>query len=173
MTTRYTYDALGNLTGISEPGSVITFDYALGNRVGKTENGVRIDYANDPFGLGTLFGEYRGADTTHYASGLGVAARESAGSTSFITSTRRATQRSSPAMPARPLATDQYLPFGAIAAQTGALAQPFTFNGQLGIQDVRRSLPNARAHLQRESGRFVTRDPIGFAAGDAKIHRFG
>ncbi|HEX8296956.1 MAG TPA: RHS repeat-associated core domain-containing protein, partial [Chthoniobacteraceae bacterium] len=174
VTTTYSYDAFGQLTGITAPGSVVTFDYdAMGNRIGKTENGVRTDFAEDPFGLGTLFGEYQGATATHYASGLGVAARESAGSTAFYHFDAAGNTALVSGAAGAAVATYKYLPFGEIAAQTGGLAQPFTFNGQLGVQDDPGDLFHMRARaFDAELGRFTTRDPIGFTGGDTNIYRF-
>ena len=175
VTTSYTYDAAGHLAGIFTPGSVVTFDYdALGNRIGKTENGVRTDFAIDPAGLGTVFGEYQGAATVaNYASGLGIAARAAGGSTAFyhFDATGNTSLISGAAGAA--VATYDYLPFGKIAAQTGTLAQPFTFNGELGVQDDAGDLFYMRARTyDAKLGRFTSLDPIGFTGGDTNLYRF-
>lgn len=174
VTTTYTYDREGRLAGVVSPGSTIAYHYdALGNRVAKSENGVRTDFAYDPVGMGTIFGEFRGGNTVaHYATGMGVAARANAagvsfyhfdvaGNTALVTDATRAS-----------VAQYSYLPFG-VAAATGALAQPFTFGGRLGVQDDAGDLYFMRArHYDAKLGRFTTRDPLGFSGGDANPYRY-
>jgi RHS repeat-associated protein len=178
VTTSYTYDAQGQLLTVASPGHLITFDYdALGNRIGKTENGVRTDYVVDPNGadgLGSLFGEYRGASTlANYAEGLGLAARATGGATQFyhfdVTGNTSLVSGAGGAA----VATYDYLPFGQIASQTGMAGQPFTFNGRFGITDEVGDLFYMRARMfDADLGRFTSRDPLGYLAGDANFYRF-
>jgi len=175
VTTSYTYDAQGQLLTVAAPGTLITYDYdALGNRIGKTENGVRIDYSVDPVGLGSLFGEYQGSSTlANYAQGLGLASRAADGATQFyhfdITGNTSLLSGTGGAA----VATYDYLPFGQIASQTGAGAQPFTFNGRFGITDEVGDLYYMRARIfDADLGRFTSRDPIGYTAGDTNFYRF-
>ena len=166
----------GRLAGIVAPGSVIAYDYdALGNRIGKTENGVRTDFANDPAGLGTVFGEYSGTTATaHYASGLGVAARtDGAGASAFYHYDATGNTALLSGAGGTGIASYTYLPFGEIAAQTGTIAQPFTFNGALGVQDETGDLYSMRARTYDAGlGRFISRGPLGFTGGDTNLYSF-
>lgn len=176
VTTSYSYAAAGRLIGITSLGSVITFDYdALGNRIGKTENGVRIDFAIDFAGLGNVFGEYQGASTTaHYASGFGVTARaDGAGAPAFYHYDATGNTALLSGAGGASVASYTYLPFGEIAAQTGASAQPFTFGGRDGVLDDAGDLYHMRAReYDAGLGRFTARDPIGFGSGDTNLYRF-
>lgn len=178
VTTSYTYDAQGQLLTVASPGSLIAYDYdALGNRIGMTENGVRTDYSVDPLGtdgLGARFGEYQGANTlANYAEGLGLASRASGGATQFyhfdITGNTSLVSGAGGAA----VATYEYLPFGQIASQTGTAGQPFTFNGRFGITDEVGDLFYMRARVfDSDLGRFTSRDPIGYVAGDTNFYRY-
>jgi len=174
VATSYTYDRDGRLVGIAKPGSVTTFDFdALGNRIATVENGVRTEFAYDPVGLGTVFGEYRSASTTHYASGFGVAARADAAGTAFYHFDGTGNTALLTGSGGASLASYEYLPFGEVAAQSGSLAQPFTFNGRLGVQDDPGDLFYMRARTyDAELGRFTSRDPIDLAGGDTNLYRF-
>ncbi|MCY2925015.1 MAG: hypothetical protein NT031_06175, partial [Planctomycetota bacterium] len=176
VTPAYSYDPAGRLAGITSPGSVIAFDYdALGNRIGKTENGVRIDFANDPAGLGSVFGEYSGTDTrAHYAIGLGIAARaDSTGAEAYYHYDARGNTVLLSGAGGTSIASYSYLPFGVIAAQTGSVSQPFTFSGAFGVQDEAGSLYSMKARTYDAGlGRFTSRDPIGLGGGDANLYRF-
>ena len=166
VTTSYSYDHSGRLTGIVAPGSVIAFDFdVLGNRIGKTENGLRTDFAYDPAGLGTIFGEYVGASTTaHYASGFGITARaDGAGAQTYYHFDAAGNTALLSGASGTSVASYTYLPFGEISSQTGSVLQPFTFNGGLGVQDDAGDLFYMRARTyDADLGRFTSRDPIGF-----------
>jgi RHS repeat-associated protein len=174
VTTTYTYDKDGQLTGVITPGSIISFDYdALGNRIGKTENGVRTDFALDPAGLGVVFGQYAGATAVNYATGRGMASRTTGGSDSYYHFDAAGNTAALSDASGAAIATYDYLPFGEIAAQTGSVDQPFTFDGQLGVQDDGGNLFQMRARIYDAGlGRFTTRDPIDFNAGDTDLYRF-
>lgn len=175
VTESYDYDAAGRLLTIVSPGSIVAYDYdALGNRIGKTVNGVRTDFAMDPDGLTDVFGEYQGAATVaNYAHGLGLAARATAGGAQFYHFDAVGNTSQLTGAGGTSVATYDYLPFGEIAAQTGGVAQPFTFGGLNGVQDDEGALYYMRARtFDAELGRFTTRDPIGFSGGDVNWYRF-
>ena len=59
-----------------------------------------------------------------------------------------------------------YLPFGDIRSATGALSNPFQFNGQMGVMSQVNGLDYMRARFYAPwSGRFLNRDPIGLSGG--------
>jgi YD repeat-containing protein len=77
ITTTYTYDVDGNLTGMSAPGETWTYEWnPLGHLVATTHNGVRTEFLIDPLLLGDVIGEYKGGNlVAHYAHGGGLGAR--------------------------------------------------------------------------------------------------
>ena len=175
--TTYGYDASGeHLTSVATPAGTTSYTYdALENRIGKIENGVRTDFAYDPAGLGNVFGEYQGASTVaHYASGLGIAARADAGNVaSFYHFDANGNTALLSGAGGAKVAGYTYLPFGKVATQTGASAQPFTFDGREGAQDDAADLYNLRARTyDAKLVRFTSRDPLGFGGGDTNTYRY-
>jgi RHS repeat-associated protein len=66
--------------------------------------------------------------------------------------------------------TYRYKAFGEISAQTGTLNQPFAFTGR--EYDSESGLYFYRArYYDPKAGRFLTKDPIGFAGGDVNLFR--
>ena len=129
---------------------------------------------NDPAASAPSSANTTAPASTHYASGLGVAARESAGSTAFYhfdaARQHRARLRRGGRGASRPTT---YLPFGEIAAQTGTLRAAVHLQRTVGVQDDPGDLFHMRARTyDAELGRFTTRDPIGFSGGDTNLYRF-
>lgn len=59
-----------------------------------------------------------------------------------------------------------YGPFGEIVNQTGSLYNPFTYAGEWGVMDEGNGLYLMRyRHYDAVTGRFLQKDPIGFAGG--------
>jgi len=64
-----------------------------------------------------------------------------------------------------------YRSFGEIHQETGNLTQPFTFTGR--EYDAENGLYYYRArYYDPKAGRFLTKDPIGFAGGDVNLYRY-
>ncbi len=64
-----------------------------------------------------------------------------------------------------------YKSFGEIYSETGSLVQPFTFTGR--EYDPESGLYFYRArYYDPRAGRFLTKDPIGFAGGDVNLYRY-
>jgi len=64
-----------------------------------------------------------------------------------------------------------YKSFGEIYSQTGSLIQPFAFTGR--EYDPENGLYFYRArYYDPRAGRFLTKDPIGFAGGDVNLYRY-
>jgi RHS repeat-associated protein len=65
----------------------------------------------------------------------------------------------------------QYRSFGEIYSETGSLVQPFTFTGR--EYDPESGLYYYRArYYDPRAGRFISKDPIGFAGGDVNLYRY-
>jgi RHS repeat-associated protein len=64
-----------------------------------------------------------------------------------------------------------YDSFGNIIGTSGTLTQPFTFTGR--EYDAETGLYFYRArYYDPQAGRFISRDPLGFAAGDVNTYRY-
>ncbi len=64
-----------------------------------------------------------------------------------------------------------YKSFGEIYSEVGSLVQPFTFTGR--EYDPESGLYYYRArYYDPRAGRFLTKDPIGFAGGDVNLYRY-
>lgn len=62
--------------------------------------------------------------------------------------------------------TYAYLPFGEMTGTTGTLYNPFTYVGAFGVVDEGGGLYLMRnRHYDARTGRFIQKDPIGFAGG--------
>lgn len=66
-----------------------------------------------------------------------------------------------------------YTPFGTIANQVEAIAQPFKYVGQYGVMSEPNSLYYMRArYYDPHAGRFISEDPMGFDAGDVNLYAY-
>ncbi len=173
----YTYDPEGRIVSAVTTGGNYTYQYdALGNRIGVTHNGANTAYLVDPTGFGNVFAEYGagGALVAHYAQGFGLASRiDAGGQAEFyhydVTGNTQLLTGAGGAV----VSTYEYLPFGEKTASTGASANPFTFNGRVGVKESGNGLYDMRARVyDPQLGRFLQDDPIGFAAGDTNLQRF-
>ena len=66
--------------------------------------------------------------------------------------------------------TYNYKAYGAIASQTGTLVQPYTFTGREYDSEIGMYFYRGRYYFPR-AGRFISKDPIGFAGGDVNLYR--
>jgi RHS repeat-associated protein len=65
----------------------------------------------------------------------------------------------------------KYRTFGEIYSETGSLVQPYTFTAR--EKDPETGLYYYRArYYDPRAGRFISKDPIGFAGGDANLFRY-
>src|SRR5262249_23278540 len=84
VTTAYTFDALNRLTGVSAPGSMITYQYnALGARSASTQNGLEVLSLIDPLTGNLLAESAPGGQYTHYTFGLGLVSQVAASGSSY------------------------------------------------------------------------------------------
>lgn len=171
----YEYDVEGRLLKASADGQSVEYVYdGLGNRIATVRDGVRIDLLVDPVGLSTLFGEYETGGSAIYAQGNGITARVDGDAAQFyhydlVGNTQLLTNESAAVSDSY-----DYLPFGELVSRTGTSANPFTFNGQVGITES--GVPNTyymrNRNYSAELGRFLEIDPIDHQSGETNLYRF-
>lgn len=183
----YTYDADGNLTGVTGPdvqsavydaenrvtsitrnGGSSTFSYdALGRRVKTVTGGVTRNYHHDK--QGRLLFETNGAGTiiaSYIYAGSKLVAMIQGQSVYYyhynqIDSTLALTDSTGAVISAY-----AYDTFGEITNKSGNIYNPFTYVGGRGVMDDGNGLYfMSRRHYDAKTGRFFQRDPAGFAGG--------
>lgn len=66
-----------------------------------------------------------------------------------------------------------YDAFGKVLDQVEAISNPFKYVGQFGVMDEGNGLFYMRArYYDPEAGRFISKDPIGFAGGDLNLYAY-
>jgi RHS repeat-associated protein len=172
--TTYGYDYENKLASVTSPGLSAQYQYdPFGRRIQKTVNGVTTKYAYDGSDIVT---QYDGAGnpiagyvfslaiddplSVTQAGGTYFYHKDSLGSITDLTdSTGNAVQ------------SYDYGSFGNIVGTSGTLTQPFTFTGR--EFDAETGLYYYRArYYDAKAGRFISRDPLGFAAGDVNTYRY-
>lgn len=176
-TTRYTFNDLNQLTAATGPGLSAAYAYdPLGNRVSQTVGGVTATYQIDPAGLGNIVAAFDGTGSllAHYVHGGGLIAQTDAAGAAFyydfnaLGSTTGITNAAG-----QYVNRYAYLPFGQTTTLTGAVANPFTYIGRWGVTNDGGPLLSMRARwYDRITGRFVSPDPLGLAAGDTNLRRY-
>jgi RHS repeat-associated protein len=168
----YSFDYEHRLTGV---GATAQYRYdGIGNRLEATRNNVITRYVYDLHG--NLIAEADGANTItrYYIHGLGLMALVTPANKTYcyhfnqIGSTVAMTDMT-PAM----VNQYAYTPFGTIANQTEAIAQPFTFVGQMGVMTESNGFYYMRARYYDPAvRRFISEDPIGFEGGDLNLYAY-
>jgi RHS repeat-associated protein len=166
----HTWDYENRLTRLTVGGNVYEYKYdGLGNRVSRKVNGLETRYVVDPRGLPTVLAETDadGNVTAYYVYGLGLISKitpsdqvyyyhfDGIGSTAAISDSSGSIVNN--------YAYDE---FGKLLDQVEAVANPFKYVGQYGVMDEGNGLLYMRArYYDPEVGRFISKDPIGFAGG--------
>jgi RHS repeat-associated protein len=168
-TTTYTWDARNRLTGISGPVVVASFVYdALGRRVSKTVNGVRTDYQYDGNDIIAEIGG--GAVATTYLRSLNIDepfVRQSGGGSEHYHADALGSVMALTDQTGVVQTTYRYEPFGKTVA-FGPNTNPFQYTGR---ENDGTGLYYYRARYYNPgSGRFLSRDPIGFRGGSISTH---
>jgi RHS repeat-associated protein len=192
--SQYDYDVDGNLISISNATGTFTFTYddesrliavakatdawayeydALGNRDAATHNGVRTEYLVDPTGLANVVGEYGAGLDVRYVHALGLVSQ-------FGAVGPRNYEFDGLGNVVGMMAPDGsvhnryvYAPFGEQLESQETLANPFQFIGGYGVMHEANGLEFMRArYYMPDMGRFVSKDPIGFAAGDMNLYTY-
>ena len=166
------------LTAVNGPGLSASYGYdVLGDRSSQTLNGVTTNFEIDPGAWrrrGRQLCRRSGVLTAHYTYGFGLVCQVSAagisayydfnniGSTVGITGTSGGYVNQY-----------SYLPFGQTTTIVAALANPFTFVGQLGVtNDGSGTLAMGFRQYDPSTGQFISNDPLGLAGGDPNIRRY-
>jgi RHS repeat-associated protein len=147
----FTYNGLGQRIQAQDSGGVVKFAWDGSDVVIERDAGnvVQAVYTKRPDLYGTLVSLHRGtATSTYHYDGLG--------------STRQL--------------TDAYLyrAFGESIAASGTTTNPYRFVGEAGYQtDTTWQVQYLRGRwYEPATGRFLSRDPIGFANGDWNLYRY-
>lgn len=164
----YSFDYEHRLTGFS--GATFSYDGG-GRRLQAVRSGVTSRYI---YGGGNLLAEADGANniTRYYIYGAGLLAMvmptdeiycyhyNGTGSTIAMTDQSQAMVNKY-----------AYDPFGKVANQEEAMAQPFKYVGQYGVMAEPNGFFYMRArYYDPNVGRFVSEDPIGFSGGDVNLY---
>jgi RHS repeat-associated protein len=174
--TTYTYDVQNRLLAVQTPTDTWAYSYdALGNLIASTHNGQTTQYLVDPSGLGNVIGEYDGNGKliANYTHGLGLVSQvtstgtpynynfDASGSTVGLSGGTGTYVNSY-----------SYLPFGEVRSARGTLANPFQYNGQIGVMAQGNGLIFMRARFYSSlDGRFISADPIG-QRGGTNVYRY-
>jgi len=167
----YTYNYNNQLTQYTQDSLTLTFQYdALGNRIRKTQGTTTTKYIIDPNrGLPSVLAETNasGTITAYYVYGLGLISKiegnnayfyqyDGLGSTIAITDKNGNIKNKY-----------AYDDFGNIATNsTETIPNPFKYVGRYGVMTDLPDLLYMRARYYVPSiGRFISKDPIGFASG--------
>ena len=192
----YTYDADGNLTGVSG-GSTLTAAYDTENRLTSiTRGGTTTSYVYNGVGLRTR--AVTGALTTNYYHDLFgklLFQTDGAGSITayYIYAGRRLVAMGTPSggwyffhydktgntVALTDGATGAvanayvYTPFGEITRKTGSIANPFTYVGAYGVTDEGGGLYFMKNRCyDAVTGRFMQKDPIGRDGGQTNLYAY-
>ena len=172
QTTTYGWDVQDRLTAVTAPDQIAEFTYdGEGNRIEKNIDSQITKFivdSNHPLPNVIAETNEEGAIQSYYIHGLGLISKTSADASQInyyhydpIGSTVALSNTSGDI-------TDQYLydAFGNINRRTGNTPNPFQYVGQLGIQNDETGLFYMRArYYNPESGKFISRDPIGLVGG--------
>lgn len=191
----YSYDADGNLTGITGTPTFaatydtsnrllrltrggLTSDYgydAQGNRVWATRDGVTTRYYHDADGRLLFEADTNGAVQAlyFYRDATLVAKQSAAGVSHFYHHDQIGNVLAITDASGNVLNSYVYSPYGGIVTSTESLANRFKFVGAYGVMDEGGSLYLMRHRFyDTASARFFQRDPIGFAAGQANLYTY-
>ncbi|MCL5097556.1 MAG: hypothetical protein M1608_08520 [Candidatus Omnitrophica bacterium] len=194
--SRYSYDADGNLVSITDSAGISTFAYDDFNRLtGATtpngnwtyeydafgfcraaiHNGQRTEYVVDQRIRGDVIGEYAvGAPSVHYANGIGPVARiESSGPTAYynydlIGNTAQLTGPNGAI-----LNQYRYRPFGERISAEETVPNPFAYAGRWGAStDAAGLIRMGARYYQPDEGRFTTEEPVGRRGPNAYAYAY-
>jgi len=171
QTTTFTWDARDRLIGVEQPGTLASFAYAFGRRLGKTVNGAAAQFLYDGPDLAQQLEAQR---TTSYLRSLAI--DEPLGLTNpdgsfFLTADPLGSTLAVSDASGDAVAEYTYDTFGAVSATNPAFPNPFQFTGR--ENDDLAGLYYYRArYYHPHLGRFISEDPIGFPGGDFNLYAY-
>lgn len=168
--TNYSWDFNDMLTQVTKDGTTYTYRYdALGSRVAKTMDSVETRYVG-----GLAETDVSGNITAYYVYGLGLISKISPTNQSYfyhfdgLGSTIAVTDSSGAIV--NKYAYDEH---GKVLNQEEGISNAFKYVGRFGVMDEGNGLLYMRArYYDPEVGRFISKDPIGFAGGDLNLYAY-
>lgn len=167
----YTWDYEDRLMGLVAAGNTYEYKYdGLGNRVMRKVNGEETRYL--PGMLGET--DANGNVTAYYVYGLGLISKITPSDQTYYyhfdgTGSTIAISDSSGNI----VNKYGYDEFGKVLDQEEAITNPFKYVGRYGVMDEGNGLLYMRArYYDTEAGRFISKDPIGFAGGDLNLYAY-
>jgi RHS repeat-associated protein len=172
--TQYFYDFENRLIKVESPGLLAQYKYdPFGRRIEKNVNGAITRYAYD--GPNVLL-EYDGSGNikARYLHNLAIddpLAVEQNGQIYYYHKDGLGSIVSMTDQTGQVVQTYEYDSFGNISSRTGNIPNPFTYTGREYDEETALYYYRAR-YYDPKAGRFITRDPIGFAGGDVNLYRY-
>jgi len=176
--TTYQYDELGNLTSVALPGgaSISYLVDGMNRRIGKKMNGVTVQglvYRDglrpiaELDGAGALVSRFVYADDSNVPAYLVKGVSTYRIVTDHLNSPRLVINVATGAIAQR----IDYDEFGVVNNDTSPGFQPFGFGGGIYDRDTRLTHFGARDY-DAEAGRWTTKDPLSFKAGDTNVYAY-
>jgi RHS repeat-associated protein len=180
-TTTYTYDYENRLTNVTENGTVVaTYTYnALGQRIGIDDSGTQTwTVYNGNSADANPYADFNssGGLQMRYLDGLAVdelfARSNSSGATAWYITDELGSVTDVVSSSGTDLDHVVYDPFGNIVTETNASnGDRFKFAGMEYDSTTGLYYDHAR-YYDSVTGRFMSQDPMGFAAGDTNLYRY-
>lgn len=174
VVTTYAYDYENRLVSVTSAGLSAQYQYdPFGRRIQKTVNGVITSYAYDGPNMVTQF-DGTGNVTAGYVHNLAIddpLSVTQAGATYFYHKDSLGTTTDMTDTTGLTVQAYDYDSFGNIVGTSGSVAQPFAFTGREFDPETGLYFYRAR-YYDAQAGRFISRDPLGFAAGDVNTYRY-
>jgi len=191
----YTYDTDGNLTAITGAttfsaaydnqnrptsitlgGTTTTYSYdGLGNRVKAQTADVTRNFHHDPWGRLLFETNASGLVTANYiyAGNRLVASGTTAGGYVFYHQDKTGNTLALTDSSGTVVGAFAYSPDGAVLNETGSVSTPFTYVGAYGVMSEGNDLYFMKnRYYDAATGRFIQRDPIGFAGGQTNLYAY-
>jgi RHS repeat-associated protein len=177
QTTSYSYDELGELTTVTKPdGTVIRYLYdGAGRRIGKKINGALVQgfiYGTESEPVAETDGNGNVVETFTYSNATVPDLITKNGITYRVIQDGRGSPRLIiNASTGQVVEHLEYDTFGSVTSDTNPGFQPFGFTG--GIYDPDATLVHLAARdYDPRTGRWLTKDPLQFSAGDANQYAY-
>ncbi len=163
------YDPENRLLSLALAGTTSTYAYnGLGARVSKSQGPGTTKYHYDHFGRLLFETDQTGKMIASYcyAGARLVAMQASDGSVYYYHFDKTGNTLSLTDAAGNIANSYQYEPFGKVMTQTGMVRNPFTYVGAFGVMDEGNGIYYMKnRYYDANTGKFIQRDPIGFAGG--------